>query len=283
MQLSRLHILGLIATSMGGCAKDVDSTDVRTSGMYADLSATSRGDGQITVEAKIRVGGSNSSTYAELDGEDRLIASLHGEARTMAKSDSGPSSPYRAVFFTTLGGTLTISFQRGALDTSAPDSRIILPDAFSPEFVGISPGDSVQRGQPVAVAWDSISTGPVLWQLRGACIKARGGNVIDEGKLVLRGLDIEPSAQLSDPAVPPTLRPAPSCDVTLSLQRGVSGYVDPAFREGGSFQASQTFNLSFRSTPGPDEPKLPALADGGGAIDVGAAIDAGTAAIDAAP
>jgi hypothetical protein len=277
MHLSERHLMGLAALLLVGCSADVDSTDVRTSGLFAEFLASSRGDGQVTVEAKLRVGGSGSSTYAELDGDDRLVASLHAETRTMSKTGSSPSSPYRALFLTTTGGTLTIAFERGSLDTSAPDSRIILPDPFTPKFVGLGNGDSAQRGQPISVTWDSVSTGSVSWSLQGPCIKPRSGSVIDEGKLVVRSLDIEPNEQVYDLNVPHALRPEPSCDVGIGLKRGVSGYVDPAFREGGSFQATQSFQLLFRSTPGPDEPKLPGFVEGNSAVDAGAlaAVDGG--------
>jgi hypothetical protein len=262
--------MGLTVLLLVGCAKGVDSTDVRTSGLYAEFSASSRGDGQVTVEARLRVGDSGSTTFAELDGEDRLVASLNGETRTMAKSDSSPNSPYRAVFVTSMGGPLTIAFLRGADDTSAPGSSIVLPNPFIPRFVGIGQGDSVQRGQPISVAWDNVNTGSVYWQLQGSCIKPRSGSVVDGGTLVVRGLDVEPNPQIYDLTVPQTIRPDPSCDVGVGLKRGATGYIDPAFREGGSFQAVQSYQLLFHSTPGPDEPKIPTWSEGNTALDAGA-------------
>jgi hypothetical protein len=274
MRLSRCHGMGLTMGMMvlvqAGCAKSVDSTDVRTSGLYAQFSASSKGDGLITVEAKLRVGDSGSSTYAELDGEDRLVASLNGDVRTLTKSDSSANSPYRAVFTTSSGGTLTIAFMRGPDDTSAPNSSVVIPSTFIPRFVGINPGDSVQRGQSISVAWNNASTGSIYWSVQGSCIKSHTDSAIDSGSLVVRGLDVQPNPQLYDPAVSPLARPDPTCDAWVGLRRGATGYVDPAFGEGGSFQATQSYDLLFRSAPGPDEPKLPTWSEGNTALDAGA-------------
>ena len=185
LTIHTVHIIlitGLTALLPIGCAKNMDSTDVRTSGMFAEFLVQSQGDGDVVVQASLRVGSSNSSTYAELDGEDRLIASLHAETKTMSKNSSAPNSPYRAVFSTSTGGILTIAFERGPLDDSAPDSRIMLPDSFSPKFVGMNDGDSMPRGQPVSVAWDNVSTGPISWQVRGSCVETRSGSLVDGRK-----------------------------------------------------------------------------------------------------
>src|SRR5947208_1063493 len=84
-----------IASGAVGCQK-VDSTDVRTSGVYAAFIVTEDPAAEATVDATLQVGGPLSNTYLELTGPDRLTAYLGSKVYPM-QGHSGIYQHYSAI------------------------------------------------------------------------------------------------------------------------------------------------------------------------------------------
>lgn len=235
--------LFLLCVPLFGCSEDIDSDDVRTSGFYADFSALATGNGSTTVSARLKTGGENSNTFADLQAPDTLVASTDDEDVTMSRRGSGNRAAYEAVFDTDEAGTeFNIAFLRGDLDDDAPDSQVTLPDPFTPSFEDIDRGDEVERGTRVDVLWDNDASGQMSWSVEGDCVWSESGTVDDDGSLSLADDDIRVQS----------LNEGEDCEVTITLERRSKGTTDAAFG-GGKFEAVQRRTLTFVSTPSEDE------------------------------
>src|SRR4029079_5594762 len=108
----------LTAALAAGCRQRVESTDIRTSGIYPDIDVTADGSGTTRVQVRLKVGGPASNTFLALVGEDRLQVTADVRTKDMDVSGVG----YIATFPTDAAATFVIAFQRGAADTSAPST-----------------------------------------------------------------------------------------------------------------------------------------------------------------
>lgn len=67
-----LALIGVAsAFSLMACGKTIDSTDLRTSGISAEMSAVAEGNGQTVVTVDLREG-STGDTHVDLKGSDEL-------------------------------------------------------------------------------------------------------------------------------------------------------------------------------------------------------------------
>src|SRR4030095_9550092 len=94
-----------------GCRQEVESTDVRTSGVYPVIDVTADGSGSTRVQVKLKVGGSASNTFLELTGEDRLTATAGGVTKDL---DATGSVTYSATFPGEGAGAYVIAVSSGA-------------------------------------------------------------------------------------------------------------------------------------------------------------------------
>ena len=81
----------LLSTAFAaGCKQEVESTDIRTSGVYPVVDVTATGSGTTRVQVKLKVGGPAANTYLELVGPDRLQATMGGTTKDMMTESLGP-------------------------------------------------------------------------------------------------------------------------------------------------------------------------------------------------
>lgn len=223
-----------------GCAEDVDSADVKTRGMYADFSVTGRGNGQSEVRAAILIGGSNSNTYAELSAGDVLTATSGTETHTLTEIGGtlGNVHIYGATFDGAAAGQdFTVSFDR-ADDDSAPDSNAALPDPF--EITEPLANAEISRAEALTVSWTPSTGSAVEIDMDGDCVILNSHNASsDTGSHTFEANSISPSAG----------KEGDTCNVEIVISTRRSGNVDPAFGEGGRFNAHQSRSITFRSTP----------------------------------
>lgn len=243
---------------------DVDSTDIRTSGLYAHFEASSEGTGTVVMTGRLYVGGA-VGTLVELKGEDQLWAQVGAVTRRFSGGDGG----YSVRLDDDGDGTeIVVSLTRGNGDEGAPESRIRLPRAFEPSLKGLPRGDSLARGKSLTVRWSpaGAGTGVMGYSISGNCIFPKMGQTSDDGEMVISSAEIT------------ALKTARgrSCDVVVEMGRDSSGSVDPNFGEGGIFRAYQIRRINFTSTPAPDE-MLPPDSDQGGAPNAGPESDLGGA------
>lgn len=215
------------------CKETVDSSDVRTSGVYPEIEVTANGSGDSTVRVELKVGGSNSNTYLELRGDDELVATVGDTKKTMKESGNG----YVATFPVDEEGTeFKIAFLRGDEDESAPESKVALPAPFE---LTLEQTEASRTDDELKYTWDPPGDGNLDWDIDGDCIKQDNGSTPDDGSNKFDKDDIDTFESDKDK----------TCSVTLQLVREKSGHVDAAFEKGGSIVARHVRKKTFTSTP----------------------------------
>jgi hypothetical protein len=227
-------LIAACAAATFGCSEeDVDSSAIRTQGIYARFELVGDGD-DTEVTADIRVGG-RTGTVIDLAGEDELVVTSGDERRTM----SGSNGDYSVTMSGSDDGQeFVIAFERGSDDEGAPDSTATLPDGFT--IGGISSGEEVSRGDGVTVTWDPNGTDDDMsWSLDGDCLFREDGEMGDSGELDLTAsnYDLHPDDEET------------TCEATLTIERSRPGHLDPAYGEGGGVLAIQRRSISFMSAP----------------------------------
>jgi hypothetical protein len=226
-----------------GCKETVDSTDVRTSGIYAKYQAISNGD-ETHLTARLLVGGNESNTDMRLTESDRLRGTVDTESKDL--TDDNNNQMYEAFFAETAGGTdVKIAFTRGDEDEDAPNSTAVLPEGFT--LAGVANNESISRMDDLVITWDpSGDDDDMAWTLEGDCIKNNNFDLsqADTGTVTLAAGDVEPFN--TDDA-------DETCEVTFTLDRTRPGSVDTHFNDDsdgrGSFDAIQRREITFRSAP----------------------------------
>jgi hypothetical protein len=247
--MRNLHQRIWIAPCLVACAacQSISSSDVKTQGIYADLTASS--DGMTTsVEAHLKTGGSLSNTYLDLQNGDSLTAYAGNDTAPMNRNAVLGDVWYSASFNAGMGGTMVrIDFERShdamtmqCLGGSAPNSIATLPDPFT--LTAPTSGATFSRASgSIQVTWsESGASDPLTYSVSGPCILPLTGQTADTGSLTIAGGQIHPLQQQGV---------ASSCAINISLSRSRSGRVDSAFGEGGSFGATQTRQVTVQSTP----------------------------------
>jgi len=225
---------------LGACAEDVDSANVKTNGMYADLTVTAREDGQSEVRAAILIGGRDSNTYAQLSAGDVLSAMSGSESKTLTEEggSGGEVHIYRANFAgTEANKEFTVAFDREN-DESAPESTTTLPDPFviSAPVAAVE----VSRAAPLTVTWSPTTSDGATISVDGDCVVVElATDATDTGSHTFAANTIAASAGAD----------GDSCDVVVTVTTRASGSVDSAFGEGGRFDARQERSVTIRSTP----------------------------------
>lgn len=235
---STLAAAAALALSVSACAESVESDDVLTDGIYADLRAVATEDG-MRVTAILVVGGAASNTYVRLTGDDVLTASAEGETRRLTAQNLGDIYHYTTDLAASTEDTeVLVRFER-TIDEGAPDSRCTMPAAF--EITGPTDGDVFSRAEnDLVITWTPSSEDDTLrLEVDGDCIQDitltldedTGSHTIPAGTIV----------SLRDPPQ--------ACQTEIRLSRERSGTLDAAFGEGGRVVCSQRRGSSFRSDP----------------------------------
>src|SRR5258705_12301922 len=80
----------LLGLSAMGCSKETtSSSNIKTGGIAALIDVYAKTDDTATVHVKLVVGGSSSNTYVNLDGSDKLVATVDGKSKTLTTTDTG--------------------------------------------------------------------------------------------------------------------------------------------------------------------------------------------------
>jgi hypothetical protein len=228
--------LGLIALVLAGCTR-VDSDDILTSGIHAQIGATANGDGTTRVSATLYLGNPINLNFVDLTGGDRLIARGGDEEKVMTETIILNIVGHSATFQTdNEDDEFEVAFVR-EVDGGAPSSIATLPAPFEIDPVAAS----VSRAAALDLTWDTTAPDLMRWSASGDCIDSAGDDIgTDEGGTTL---------------LPSTLQKrqgsmvADSCVVTLTVTRQRLGELDPAYGEGGSVSGEQVRTVQFMSTP----------------------------------
>jgi hypothetical protein len=217
-----------------GCRQEVESTDIRTSGIFPEVDVRADGNGSSRVQVRLKVGGAASNTFLELVGDDQLTATAENVTRPL---DSSGGVSYATTFQTEAPGPFVISFLRGMDDVSAPATTVDLPTPFT---VTLATRELSRATGDLTFTWTPAGgSGNIESILSGSCINLLVDTIPDDGTATITRDQIH----ASNPSATET------CTVTLSLTRQQSGQVDPAFTEGGKVVARQVRAATFTSMP----------------------------------
>src|SRR5688500_11486412 len=93
----------VLCVSLAACTT-VDSDNLLTSGMYADIAARAGGDGTTTVSATLFLEDPIELNFVQLTGDDQLVASFEGETRVMTETNILNIVSHHATFQADLEG-----------------------------------------------------------------------------------------------------------------------------------------------------------------------------------
>lgn len=231
-----LVAFGLLFTV--GC-ESIDSTDILTSAIYADLAATS--DGASThATATLRSGGATSNTFVNLEGDDVLTVTAEGQTQEMDEGYLGDIYVYDADFALGAADTEFLFALERTVDAGAPDSRCTLPAPF--ELTAPKGGAPYSRElDDLTVSWTPageqdavrvIVSGDCIWDEVVDVQGDPGTVVIPSGTLL--------SLDEDNPA---------ACDATVIVQRRRAGTLDAGYGEGGTITGIQARQIEIRTDP----------------------------------
>lgn len=235
---SPLILAAMVLPALVAC-ESVDSTDVLTSGMYADLTAQTEGEGT-RATATLRVGGGTSNTFVRLGADDQLTVNLGETTLEMEEVSLGELYSYIADFDSSdAGSTFTFAFNR-VVDEGAPSSTATLPEPFT--LVGPQPAEVFSRTtQDISVNWENSNMGdPMEVRVSGDCIMDASLAVAqDSGSFLIGAGTLESFEGTVDQA----------CDATISVYRRRPGTLDAGYGEGGLVYGSQLRTVKIRLDP----------------------------------
>lgn len=226
--------LFVLPAALFACMEGVESTDIRTSGVYPEFEVVADGSGSSRASARLKVGGDDSNTFLTLESGDRLEVTVGDETRTLTRGDN---YWYSATFQIDAADTeFAFAFIRTENDETAPRSVVALPAPFQLEM---GTTEASRAADDVAFSWDPPGSGELHWDVEGDCVWMEFGVTPDDGSHDIPREDMR--SHQNDQAE--------SCPVELTVERVRSGSIDPAFTEGGAAVAYQRRLQSFTSTP----------------------------------
>ncbi len=237
--ISRMLGLAALATLLQACGgpessstSGPDGGPVPTSRITINLSVESSEPRTAVVRANLNDGRSLGSSY-RLDGGDFLRACVSGVCRSMADTDSVFTPDYIARFDYQPGIDYVVSFNRQQAQ-NAPDSRIILPPAFT--IVTPANRQQVTDGETVVVSWSPTGApARVALSYEAECTFPSGPSFSSGTLSTDSNADGRESVRI-DPIVnfahSNSSSSATRCSIDVIVRHELQGRIDPAFDHG---------------------------------------------------
>jgi len=218
----------------------IKSSDLETSGIYANYTVSTSDDMTGSATAVLRAGDATSNTFVQLEAGDAITAVTEAESVPLAEAAIGDLYSYiGAMTAIPAGTTVTFDFERAA-GTSAPASTVTMPDAFT--LTGPVADTIYSRASdPIVVNWDpSASNDAVEVELEGNCI--------EDTTVAMEGDPGTYTFNVGSFDVPDGQEDT-SCDGTVTVRRTRSGTLDAALTSGGTLLAVQQREVDIRLDP----------------------------------
>jgi hypothetical protein len=237
-------VFAAVLPVVAGCFEQVDSSEVTTDGLHADVALVSHDGAATEVAVTLAVGGPLGTRVALANG-DRLTATALGRVIDLRRSDDlfGNAAYVGALPHAGENVAVVVDYLRGDRsaqaqscgNTSAVGSYALMTKPF--ELAPLM--SSARLAQPVAIAWSNRAADPFEVRVDGTCVRGGMERVTDSGAFTI------PAAWLAsaDPENPS------ACSVRVVARRCSAGRVSPAFGEGGRVEACQERSLAFRVSP----------------------------------
>jgi hypothetical protein len=239
----KTHALALIASMalFSVACEKVDSEDVNTSGIYANIQVQANGDGKSNVIATLKVGGDTSNVFIDTMGDDKLEATSGEETKELVKDNEiGNIVRYKATFDgDDEDKDFKVAFLR-SVDDGAPESTVTLPAPFgitSPEAdVSFS-----RENDDLVIEWENSGTSDNMHiAVNGDCIKLHSKTIDgDPGTHTIEKTVLDPKDE----------QETTNCPITVTLTRSRGGTLDTAYGEGGQITGEAVRTLELMSTP----------------------------------
>jgi hypothetical protein len=238
--MQRLFACLTFGIALAAC-QTASSSDLKTSGFYAEIGGTADGSGSTLVTETIRLG-SLSTTYVVLSAGDTITAKSGSDSpHTLSKSEFlGIVNYVGTLSGDDEGKSFTVALNRGSGDTSAPNSSFTLPAKL--ELTSPAAGTTFVRGRdPITVSWDNSGKPDKLSvELTGTCIDSIvKSDVTDNGTLVIGSSEVKASKD----------NETKTCELTLRVGRLRTGTLDSAYGKGGTSIGQQVRTLTIKSGP----------------------------------
>lgn len=240
---------------MQGCSESL-SEDIRTSGFWPRITATSTTGNEIIVETEFRTGSGLSSDYINMVGNDYADAMVDGNSRLLSKDESIIGEISYETTFSGLGDTsakgVTVTLHRD----NEPDypNSLVMPSGFTigapnaNESFNIGTNDSITLSWSPALLADDIHiahkvecTDPLM-----VIYHTSGSTKLPTDSGIYSITAQQLLAPLLNGDEPPNLNTLSCSSVVLSVERRRSAGVHSAFKGGVSKaiqKRSRTVNL----------------------------------------
>jgi hypothetical protein len=229
-------LAGLVGLLAVGCSEETTSSkNIKTGGIAALTDVYADTDTTATVHVELRVGGSSSNTFVNLEDGDQLIATAGEQTKTLSMTDK--AGRFEAKFSGVGEDTLfSLVFERPH-DTTASDNSGTLPAPFALD----KPADDLSRkNDDLEVTWEPSGTNDAMdFGIDGDCIYKYTEEPSDSGSFTV------PKGELdsTDDDKPE------SCKLTMNAQRTRAGTADSAFDPESWFRLHQRRSTAFVSAP----------------------------------
>lgn len=235
--MTRIALATTCIAVLLGCS-DIESEELLTGGLFADIAVKSDGSGTADVSATLRAGGAFSTTFVELTGDDQLTATYKDETQALSEVQLGSLFSFTTEFDEAEPGVdFIISLDR-TLDDGAPSTRIQLPERFEISELGV---ESFSRSNDnLTVSWEpSGSNDTMRVTIDGPCFIVFTENLSgDPGTFTLAAGTLEDTGDT-----------ATSCEAEVTIMRRRNGDLDPGYGEGGTAVGVQTRVVALTSDP----------------------------------
>jgi hypothetical protein len=227
-----------------------ESGSLLTSGIAADMSVSTTGDGTTNVTAELFDGSPDQLIFVDLQPGDELIATTGDSTMTLVKAQLLTIISYSATFASgSAGDEFTIDFMR-TIDGGAPTSSATLPDPFALDPVA----STSSRAADLAVTYAPSGTSDgMLLEAEGDCIQiANGASATDSGTITIPAGTLVPIGAGSGSgsgSAGSGSDDSTTCTVTLTITRDRAGTLDSEFGAGGEIQGAQVRTATFSTTP----------------------------------
>lgn len=224
-----------------------DGGPVATSRMTIDLKVESSDLRTAVARVNLNDGRAFGSSY-RLDGGDFLRACANGVCRTMADNDSVSSPDYIARFDYQPGIDFVVSFNRQGAQ-NAPDSRVVLPPAFT--IVTPANRQQVTDGETVVVSWSPTGAPARVTLVYDAECPTTSGSTVFSSHTLGGDANADGRESISIDAIVNTARSSSTsaitrCSIDVTVRHDLQGRIDPAFDGGTALgMVSRKVNLDY--------------------------------------
>ena len=220
------------------------SEDIKTSGIRVEIEVTSSSENQAEIDVALLVGGSNSNTYINLSGGDKLTATLNDATTKDLNEETDLLDSKKVTYNITFNNagagasnaSYKVSLQRPT-ETDALNSTVNIPEAIT-GFIADKNTFS-RSSEDLSLTWNGLNNGSnVELSYEGDCIFNDSVDTSDDGSYQINSGVIESNASSNQ-----------NCDITFTLTRQLSGSLDPNYGEGGYIRAYKTSSFDVSSIP----------------------------------